>query len=294
MLISFLFEPNSNNFMSLIYNYLKMKKLLPAIFFSLSGALSFAQTEVLLDNSIEAASTWTSTSTNFGSVLCTNATCGNCGGPCGPHTGTQYAWFGGAGGAAETGTLSQNFSVTTAGTGVLSFYFRTPMVPGVLGDTFTAVVDGNTVFTATPADSNQYQDAYTQVVIPLGNLTAGSHDIVFTGTESSVGTFNQLLDDISILVGSVNVEELFLDEYVTMSQNMMNNEVVVSTNFPTEIDMRVIIYDQTGKQVYVQMMNNAKNSTLTISTADLAAGTYVIDFIKNDSNPFSRNFTVVK
>lgn len=271
-----------------------MKKFLPTLLFSFFGLAAFAQTEVLADNSIEAAATWSSTSTNFGSVLCTDATCGNCGGPCGPHTGTQYAWFGGAGGAAETGTLSQNFNVANAGVGVLSFYFKTPIVPGALGDNFTAVVDGNTVFTSTPADSNQYQDAYTQVIVPLGNLTAGAHSITFTGTESSAGTYNQLLDDISILVGAVNIEELILDEYITMSQNMMNNEVVVATAFPTEIDMTVAIYDQAGKQVYSHTMAGATNNTLSISTADFAAGAYMIDFRKNDANPFSRTFTIVK
>lgn len=270
-----------------------MKNFLPAIVFSLLGLSTFAQTEVLSDNSIEAAATWSSTSTNFGSVLCTDATCGNCGGPCGAHTGTQYAWFGGAGGTPEVGTLSQNFNVATAGAGVLSFYLKTPIVPGVIVDSLIVEVDGSQVFFATAADSNTYQDAYTQVIVPLGNMTAGAHDIIFTGSETS-GTFNQLVDDVSILVGAVNVEELFLDEYITMSQNMMNNEVVIETAFPSEIDMTVAIYDQTGKRVYSHTMNDAKNNKLSISTADFSAGTYMIDFRKNDANPFSRNFTVVK
>ena len=67
-----------------------------------------------------------------------------------------------------------------------------------------------------------------------------------------------MLDDISILVGSVNVEELILDEYITFSQNMMNDEVVVATAFPAEVDMTVVIYDQAGKQVYSHTMTGKR------------------------------------
>lgn len=271
-----------------------MKKILHVLLFTALGFSAKAQTEVLSDNSIETAATWSSTSTNFGSVLCTNATCGSCNGGCGPHTGTQYAWFGGAGGASEVGTLSQTFNVTTAGIAVLNFYLKTPIVPGVLGDSLIVSIDGNTVFVATPADSNMYKSAYTQVVLPLGNMTAGSHTIVFQGEENEGEGFNQLVDDVSIQIGSVNVDELFLDEYITMSQNMANNEIVVVTNFPEAVDLTILIYDQAGKQVYAEAVSNASTNTLSISTANLSAGAYVIDFSKNDSNPFSRTFTVVK
>lgn len=37
---------------------------------------------------------WTEASINFGSPLCTVATCGS-GGGTGPHTGSWWAWFGG-------------------------------------------------------------------------------------------------------------------------------------------------------------------------------------------------------
>lgn len=269
-----------------------MKHFLPAIVFSLLGLSTFAQTELLTDNSLE-GSGWTSTSTNFGSVLC-DANCGTCGGPCGPNTGSFYAWFGGAGGTGEVGTLSQNFNVASAGTAVLTFYLKLPIVPGTLGDSLIVSVDGNNIFVATPADSVLYQDAYSQVVLPLGNLSAGAHDINFWGEENEGGTFNQLVDDVSILIGSANVEEIILDEFITLSQNMMNSEVVVETEFPQAVDMTVVIYDPSGKQVYSHQMNGATNDKLSISTADFSAGTYMIDFRKKDTNPFSRSFTVVK
>src|SRR5690606_1907482 len=68
--------------------------------------------QLLLDTSFEASGSgsgpWTSTSTNFGSGWCTADSCGTGGGTAGAHTGSVWAWLGGAGGAVETTTASQS------------------------------------------------------------------------------------------------------------------------------------------------------------------------------------------
>lgn len=51
---------------------------------------------------------WTSTSTNFGTPIC-DASCGGVG----PRTGTYWAWFGGAGTAAEAGSVEQTGELST-------------------------------------------------------------------------------------------------------------------------------------------------------------------------------------
>jgi Secretion system C-terminal sorting domain len=269
-----------------------MKKFLLLVLSACSSLALSAQTQVLSDVSIEGAG-WTSTSTNFGSVIC-DAGCGTCGGPCSANTGSFYAWFGGAGGVGEFGTLSQSFNVANAGVGALQFYLKTPIVPGVLGDSLIVKIDGASVFVATPADSNTYKAAYIQVNVPLGNITAGAHTIDFSGEENEGVTNNVLVDDISVFVGSLNTQEFLLDEYIAITQNMMNQEVVVETSFPEASDLTMVVYDANGKQIYSKSLENVSKEKVSISTSDLNAGVYMIDFRKANANPFSRSFTVVK
>ncbi|MDH4472081.1 MAG: T9SS type A sorting domain-containing protein [Fluviicola sp.] len=269
-----------------------MKKVLLLVLSACSSLALTAQTQVLNDVSIEGAG-WTSTSTNFPTVIC-DANCGTCGGPCSPNTGSFYAWFGGAGGFSETGTLSQSFNVATAGVAALQFYLKTPIVPGVLGDSLIVNIDGSSVFVATPADSNAYKTAYVQVNVPLGNITAGAHTIDFIGQENQGATNNVLVDDISVFVGALNAQEFILDEYIAITQNMMNQEVIVETSFPEAADLTMVIYDVNGKEIYSKSLENISKEKVSISTSDLNAGVYMIDFRKANANPFSRSFTVVK
>src|SRR5690606_37692112 len=112
---------------------------------------AFPQVQVLADTTLEltglGGTQWTSTSSNFGTVICDVLACSDCNGPCVPRSGTYYAWFGGIA-AEETGTLSQDFTVASSGTGQLDFWMVVPN-GAMQNDSMLVLVDGNTAWART-------------------------------------------------------------------------------------------------------------------------------------------------
>jgi hypothetical protein len=161
--------------------------------------------QILLDPGFEAGIAtpyWAATSTNFGTPLCDAATCGSGGGTSGAHTGLVWAWFGGAGATGllpEVGTLSQAVVIPSGPAATLSFYFWIGASGGAGADTFTATVDGNTVFAVVDGDP-LYTGGYTLVTIPLAaSYSDGlSHTIEFTGIQTTGTSTNFNLDDVAL------------------------------------------------------------------------------------------------
>jgi len=82
---------------------------------------------IVADSSFEAgisSGAWKETSTNWGSPLCTVATCGF-GNGTGPNTGTWWAWFGGIL-LEEEGSVSQSVVLPVNTTANLYFYLEVP------------------------------------------------------------------------------------------------------------------------------------------------------------------------
>ncbi len=273
-----------------------MKKLLLAIL-SVAGVTTMqAQIQQLLaDTSTEVTGAagsgpWTSTSTNFGTVLCDAASCGTCGGPCAPATGTWYAWFGGAGGTDEIGTLTQTFNAAQAGPAALRFMYYLPINSGVTADSITASLDGNVLWVKTAVDSSQFNSGYTPVTVLIPALAAGNHTVEFYGHETGTGTnaFNALVDDITIWQGTgIGYTEYSLEEGIAISQNVQESTLNVSLNLPRESDLNITITDIFGKVIASSDVKGAKNNYITFSTTEFAAGVYNIT-INNGHSKLNR------
>lgn len=261
-----------------------MKKTLLVIFACLSLTFVSAQTQVLADTSLEligagTGTDWASTSTNFPSVMCDAASCGTCGGPCVPATGTWYAWFGGAGGPLEEGTLDQAFTVATAGAGLLRFQYALAIPSGVTADTMTLDFDGTQVWGTSGIDSTIYGTTYQTVLVPMAAVTAGAHTISFYGRETGTGTsaFNALVDDITFIVGgAIGYTEYDFTENVTISTNNPNHELNLAFNLPQARDMQISVMDMTGRVVAAQNMTGVTTNYVTFNTMDYAAGVYSV------------------
>lgn len=276
-----------------------MKKLLLAILCVAGATTMQAQIQQLLaDTSTEASGAgsgpWSSTSTNFGTVLCDQGSCGNCGGPCAPATGTWYAWFGGAGGTNEVGTLTQTFSATSTGPAALRFMYYLPINSGVALDSITASLDGTQIWGLSALDSAQYNSAYTQVTVLIPALTTGSHTLEFYGHETGTGTnaFNALVDDITIWQGTgIGYTEYSLEEGVAITQNMLENTLNVSFNLPKQSDLNITITDMFGKVINTMDIKKAQNNYVTFSTLEFAAGVYNIT-INNGHSKLNRKLFI--
>ena len=146
---------------------------------------------------------WSEASTNFGTPLCSDASCGTTGGP---KSGTWFAWFGGIA-AAESGSLEQNFIIEATDSD-LTFARRLAACDSA-NDFVRLQLDGNTVWQKDGADPACGEPDYVTETIDLANAPGGpyldglSHLIRFESSifASIAGASNFYIDDASILRG---------------------------------------------------------------------------------------------
>jgi hypothetical protein len=139
---------------------------------------------------------WTEADSLFDSPLCNEDLCGTGAGSAGPHSGDQWAWFGGASTAGQTGSLSQDVTIP-AGTASLTYWFRNGVVNAPFDATLTVKVDGTTVKTHTEAATAE--PAYTQQTVDISTFADGaSHTLSFNYLNGATGTTNMTVDDVSI------------------------------------------------------------------------------------------------
>lgn len=138
---------------------------------------------------------WGQTSSNFTSPFC-DASCG-----ASPRTGTFFTWLGGTE-AAEVSSVQQS-GVIAPGPKILKFYvwwassIDAPPDPGA---TFKVKIDGQTIFTLTPATAGAYSNAYTLASVDISTYADGnSHTLRFESRNAAAANpTNILLDDIGI------------------------------------------------------------------------------------------------
>jgi hypothetical protein len=278
-----------------------MKKNLLALLFAGLGmmAVSTAQTQALADTSLELSGAggtqWTSTSTNFMTVLCDVSGCGNCGGPCAPHTGTYFAWFGGAGGA-EIGTLSQTFNVASGASGNLHFWLMVPN-GGVAVDSISATLDGNQVWFKLGDDTAGFESTYKAVSVSLGMVTTGSHTLAFRGNETGTAgaSYNTLIDDITVTTGGTSSTEThMLDEGIRMVNDVNNHSLNMFFNFTEAMDLNISIIDMNGRIVDLKEFKNLQDGDYTFNTSELSSGVYSVYFRKGNNSSIGKKFYVQK
>lgn len=154
---------------------------------------------------------WQQTSTSYGTVICTVQTCafgGTSNTTVGPRTGTKFAWFGGAFTPTdtvgnETGTLSQDVTITASGTVKLEFYLWIGEFEQGGDDTLTVAL-GNTQLISIGEDNPTYHNGYALVSLDISSFADGQErNLKFTGTDLKATNTNFSVDDIAILINGV-------------------------------------------------------------------------------------------
>lgn len=144
---------------------------------------------------------WTSTSTRFGTSLCTVAACGTGNGTASPRTGTASVWFDGSDNtAAEQATASQIITFPSAGRAFLNYYLRIGSVNAPSTSILQVSVDGAVVQTI--SEPPVAESSYTLRTIDLGAYAdGGTHSISFQyNRPGGVGPDNFTIDDVSLSV----------------------------------------------------------------------------------------------
>lgn len=263
-----------------------MNKLSTALLSLLATAsLAFAQTEAVTDGSFEDGTpnpSWNEASVVFGTPLCDMASCGNCGGPCGPKTGAWYAWFGGAG-ALEIGSLDQTVSIPTGATGAtLTFWVMMPTIFGHDLDTFQVQMDNTSLFEVTNADSNTYKSAYVMESVDVSSYAdGGSHTLKLWGYEDGAGgagVTNILVDDVSLTYTNpaTGITHDLLSEGLRIYPNPSADQLNVDVTFARTKDLRIALYSTSGELVSTHIIDAGRTGTLHIPVTEFANGTYVV------------------
>lgn len=249
----------------------------------------FAADAQLIDPSFETGSpsgAWTEASTNFGTPLCTVATCGTCGGGCSAYDGDWFAWFGGAGGAVEEGLMTQAVTIANGTNATLSFWFAIPTPgPAIADDVFEVRMDGNVIWTANGTQGADYA-AYTLVSVDISSYTDGqTHSLSIYGLQSTVDATNFIVDAFNMVIDG-NV--------ATDVNNILNHEATVVV-FPSPADdvvnfqfgvsaegsATVNIFNLAGQLVISKTFNEVYNNTYVLNTSELQAGIYVAEVLNN-------------
>src|SRR6185503_2566844 len=165
-----------------------------------------AETNTLADPGLESSSgngpitnsKWESTSTKFGSSLCSTAVCGNgSNGQAVPRTGKFWAWFGGSEGP-ENGTLKQKVLIPSGAVMFIGYYLKISKVYAPFADTLTITVDGEAIQTITEPTTEETAYSFHAVPVPAVFADGGLHTIGFgfdAPNTGKVSSFN--LDDIT-------------------------------------------------------------------------------------------------
>jgi hypothetical protein len=158
--------------------------------------------DVIIDGGFQqgpGAGAWTEFSTNFGTPICSVASCGAASSP---RTGTYFVFLGGID-AEETGYVTQLASIPP-GTATLSYWFSAPSCDDVGADTFSVHVDGAVVQSSTNFTTLECDAVgYVQRSVDLGAYADGaSHTVEFRGvfTSSGLGVTSFFVDDVRLEV----------------------------------------------------------------------------------------------
>ena len=248
--------------------------------------ISAGATAQITDGSFEdgiGAGTWTEASVTFGTPLCDEGSCGTCGGPCVPHTGTIYAWFGGSGSADEIGSVEQSAPIPT-GTSVTLVMWVKIGAPGdgTDGNYIKAFVDGNELASITALDSLDFAD-YVEVSVPIDAFADGAaHTIKIEGKENGTTAFNGLVDDIGIAVDGEVIIGLFENESlsrISLVPNPANEQVMLNFN-AMKGSATVTLADLAGKVYSTATLNEVYQRSFNMDTRALANGAYVVSVVK--------------
>jgi hypothetical protein len=245
--------------------------LIAAICFTANAQNTDCNVNTVIDSSFEAgisSGAWTETSINFGTPLCTVATCGF-GNGTGPHTGTWWAWFGGTT-QNEEGSVSQSVVLPMNSTANLYFYLEIPVCVTTGFVDFMAVIIDNTdtLFMVTDTSPLCGVQSYALQTINLDAYADGSaHNILFYGhTFSSTNFF---IDDVSVITCPIttSIQSVNTKPSISISPNPVKEKLNISFRnlpvTPTKIDITNLM----GQSVYSH----------TLSLASMAQDDFYID-----------------
>ncbi len=219
---------------------------------------------------------WTEASTNFGTPLC-DAACGTCGGPCAPRTGAWYVWYGGAGGATETGSVEQSATIPTGPDVRLLLYVKVALSNGLVDDRVEVSVDGTILETVTALDTLEFGD-YALLNVDVNAYANGAaHTIKIEGFQTTANVSNILVDDVELVTdgGSIGLFENENLPGIMVYPNPANGTINLSFN-ALQGEAVVTITDLAGKLVNSDRLAEVNRRIYQFDASELNNGAYTV------------------
>ncbi len=153
-------------------------------------------TGLVANGGFESSATWTASSTQFATPLCTPASCGIAL----ARSGNGWAFLGGTAGRPELSAVEQQVQLP-AGLATLSFYLWVPQASSNPSDRLRILLDGSEVF-AVAAGDVLYRSTYRRVDVDLSHQADGGNHLLrfVASTAGTPAHSNFLLDDVALEV----------------------------------------------------------------------------------------------
>jgi hypothetical protein len=169
---------------------------------SIDNSVAF---DPILDGGFELSSTgqkkhWNSTSTAFGTSLCTLGKCGDGGGTAGPRNGVSWVWFDGVSGTSEQkSTVSQAVFFPSSGETILRYYLKIGFVSEPFKSSLEVKIDGVVVQTIT--EPSVAETSYIKRTVDVSAFADGaSHTITFEYFRPAGGVLSNFsMDDVALV-----------------------------------------------------------------------------------------------
>ncbi|MFN2501849.1 MAG: carboxypeptidase regulatory-like domain-containing protein, partial [Pyrinomonadaceae bacterium] len=184
-------------------------------------------------NAIVMNPNWASTSTRFGTSICTFADCGSGGGTAGPRAGNAWIWFDAADAAsAETGTVSQTVTVPAGTTATLNYFMRFGFITAPSSSVLSIRMDGNIIQTINEPGSAE--SAYSLKTLNLSAFADGAPHVLqfhYFRPAGTTGADNLTIDDVSLLITSTAAQSVTISGRVLTpdSRAIRNASVSISS-----------------------------------------------------------------
>ncbi|OIP01492.1 MAG: hypothetical protein AUJ98_04390 [Bacteroidetes bacterium CG2_30_33_31] len=246
--------------------------------------------EIVKDSSFEIGhpnTYWVESSTNFSSTICSSS-CGNCGGPCQPNTGSHYVWLGGST-IYEEGFVKQTVTIPVLGNAILSFYLKTPKVAANIDDFLKVFVDSTEIFYINSSDSSTYKQKYKLVNIDISSFANGqSHVLKFLGHQTgNPSVTHYLIDDVNI-INSVGYNIPDNNQFINIYPNPAHEYINIDNIFIGNSQINIFTLD--GKNIFHAEYSNSKK--IKIDTRNFEKGIYFISINQKNTLPLNRIFAI--
>lgn len=220
----------------------------------------------VIDGSFEAGSPnpyWTEYSLNFGTPLCTIASCGT-GTGTGPLTGDWWTWFGGIA-TFEEGSVSQSVPIPL-GVTTLEFWLEM-IVCDSPSDYMEITIDGTQVYLVDGSSPLCGVLGYSQQQVDVSAFADGaSHTLEFHSEVfgTNAGNTNFFVDDVSLLEPLTPPNDLCVDAIQLTCPSGGGTAVVQgSTATATFTDQGTCVTSHTAPEVWYKVTGNGGGMSVT-------------------------------